>query len=51
LFGQIDWASYLRVHSHRRNLVIHAFAVPLFLLTGRWWQQFKLAGDVSDDAA
>jgi hypothetical protein len=24
---------------------------PLFLLTGRWWQQFKGAGGVSDDAA
>jgi len=24
---------------------------PLFLLTGRWWHQFKVAGDGSDDAA
>lgn len=29
--GQIDWTSYLRVHSDRRNLLIHAFAVPLFI--------------------
>jgi hypothetical protein len=27
-----DWASYLRVHSDRRNLVIHVFAVPLFVV-------------------
>jgi hypothetical protein len=27
----IDWTSYLRVHSDRRNLVIHVFAVPLFV--------------------
>lgn len=27
----IDWASYLRVHSDRRNLLIHVFAVPLFV--------------------
>lgn len=26
-----DWAGYLRVHSDRRNLLIHAFAVPLFV--------------------
>ncbi len=116
---QIDWTSYQRVHSSRRNLIIHAFAVPLFiasivfliasivraedvsvviavvltfiamalqrrghalephapvpfsgpgnflkrwfteqfvifplfLLTGRWWHQFKVAGGESDDAA
>lgn len=24
---------------------------PLFLLTGRWWRQFKKAGSVSEDAA
>ena len=28
--GKTDWAGYLRVHSDRRNLVIHAIAVPLF---------------------
>lgn len=28
---QIDWTSYLRVHSDRRNLIIHLFAVPLFV--------------------
>ena len=28
---QIDWASYLRVHSDRRNLIIHMIAVPLFV--------------------
>jgi hypothetical protein len=27
----IDWTSYQRVHSNRRNLIIHAFAVPLFI--------------------
>lgn len=27
----IDWTSYLRVHGDRRNLVIHVFAVPLFV--------------------
>ena len=26
-----DWAGYLRVHSDRRNLLIHAVAVPLFI--------------------
>lgn len=31
MIGQIDWASYLRVHRDRRNLFIHAFAVPLFI--------------------
>ena len=25
-----DWTNYLRVHSDRRNLLIHAIAVPLF---------------------
>ncbi len=29
--AQIDWTSYQRVHSSRRNLIIHAFAVPLFI--------------------
>lgn len=28
----IDWAGYLRVHSERRNLVIHLIAVPLFVV-------------------
>ncbi len=28
---QIDWSSYLRVHGDRRNLIIHLFAVPLFV--------------------
>jgi hypothetical protein len=28
---QIDWTSYLRVHADRRNLIIHLFAVPLFV--------------------
>ena len=119
MFGQIDWTGYLRVHSVRNNLVLHAFAVPLFVgstvfliasivrvedvsivialilaflamvlqgrghklephapvpfsgpgnflkrwfaeqfmifplfvLTGRWWRQFKAAGRGSDDAA
>lgn len=27
----IDWPGYLRVHSDRRNLAIHAIAVPLFV--------------------
>lgn len=27
----IDWTSYKRVHSDRRNLLIHAIAVPLFI--------------------
>lgn len=27
---EIDWTSYLRVHSDRRNLVLHLIAVPLF---------------------
>ena len=27
----IDWQNYARVHSDRRNLVIHALAVPLFV--------------------
>lgn len=31
MFGPIDWTAYLRVHSARRNLVLHAFAVPLFV--------------------
>jgi len=31
LSAQIDWTTYERVHSNRRNLVIHAFAVPLFI--------------------
>ena len=31
MFGQIDWSSYQRVHGDRRNLIIHAFAVPLFV--------------------
>ena len=26
----LDWTSYSRVHGDRRNLLIHAFAVPLF---------------------
>ena len=119
MIEQIDWTSYLRVHSDRRNLLIHAFAVPLFiasivfliasivrvedvsivialalafaamalqgrghkleshapvpfsgpgnflkrwfteqfvifplfLLSGRWWHQFKETGGSSDDAA
>ena len=117
--GHIDWTSYLRVHSDRRNLIIHAIAVPLFvasiaflivsivrveevsigialglafaamvlqgrghklelhapvpfsgpgkflqrwfteqflifplfLVSGRWWQQFKAVDEGSDDAA
>ena len=28
----IDWTSYQRVHSDRRNLIIHALAVPLFVV-------------------
>ena len=28
---KFDWAGYLRVHSDRRNLLIHLFAVPLFI--------------------
>ncbi len=28
---QIDWTDYLRVHSDRRNLIIHVIAVPLFV--------------------
>ncbi len=31
MFGHIDWTEYRRVHSDRRNLIIHAFAVPLFV--------------------
>lgn len=31
MIGRIDWTSNLRVHSDRRNLVIHAFAVLLFV--------------------
>ena len=31
LFAGIDWTSDARVHSDPRNLVIHAFAVPLFV--------------------
>ena len=27
----IDWTGYTRVHSDRRNLLIHAIAVPLFV--------------------
>jgi hypothetical protein len=27
----IDWPDYLRVHTDRRNLLIHVFAVPLFI--------------------
>ena len=28
---QTDWPDYLRVHSDRRNLIIHIIAVPLFV--------------------
>ena len=28
---RIDWSEYLRVHAHRTNLIIHLFAVPLFV--------------------
>jgi len=28
---QIDWSEYSRVHAHRTNLIIHLFAVPLFV--------------------
>ena len=28
---QPDWSDYLRVHADRRNLLIHLFAVPLFI--------------------
>ncbi len=117
--ADIDWNSYQRVHSDRRNLIIHALAVPvfvigtlsllvclvrgdyvpaglalfaaiaamalqgrghaleshapepfsgpinflgrwfreqflvfpMFILTGRWWHQFKTSGEVADDAA
>ena len=28
---QIDWPEYQRVHSDRRNLIIHIVAVPLFI--------------------
>ncbi len=27
---ELDWTRYSRVHGDRRNLLIHAFAVPLF---------------------
>jgi hypothetical protein len=43
---QSDWSDYLRVHADRRNLLIHLFAVPLFIaafltlllsaMAGRW---------------
>ena len=28
---QPDWSDYLRVHADRSNLLIHIFAVPLFI--------------------
>ena len=28
---RIDWTDYLRVHTERRNLMIHLLAVPLFV--------------------
>ena len=28
---QIDWSEYSRVHTRRSNLLIHLFAVPLFV--------------------
>jgi hypothetical protein len=29
---QVDWPEYCRVHSSRANLLIHLFAVPLFIV-------------------
>lgn len=29
---QPDWSEYLRVHADRRNLLMHLFAVPLFVV-------------------
>jgi uncharacterized membrane protein YGL010W len=38
---QPDWSEYLRVHADRRNLLMHLFAVPLFVFSGRWLQQYR----------
>jgi uncharacterized membrane protein YGL010W len=46
-----DWTDYLRVHAERRNLLIHLIAVPVFLLSRRWWQQFTSNNNGRDDAA
>jgi len=29
---QIDWPEYCRVHANRANLLVHLFAVPLFIV-------------------
>ena len=38
---QPDWSEYLRVHADRRNLLMHLFAVPLLVFSGRWLQQYR----------
>ncbi len=42
---KIDWAGYLRVHSERRNLVIHLVAVPLFALASAALVLFLVRGE------
>lgn len=40
----LDWTSYTRVHGDRRNLLIHAFAVPLFAVSFLFLIYFLIRG-------
>ena len=42
---QIDWTEYLRVHSSRANLLVHLFAVPLFIASVISLIKYVLRGD------
>jgi hypothetical protein len=46
LIVQIDWPEYCRVHSRRANLLIHLFAVPLFVAAVASLIGFILRGDL-----
>lgn len=44
--ADIDWENYARVHSDRRNLLIHAIAVPLFVAATLGFAWSLVVGDV-----
>lgn len=42
---KIDWTEYLRVHASRTNLLIHLFAVPLFIASAFSLVKYVVRGD------
>ncbi len=42
---QVDWPDYCRVHANRFNLLIHLFAVPLFVAASLTLVKYVFRGD------